>query len=210
MEDKFIPTSFGKIHAKIAGSGEPIILIHGRSTRDNSWRTFEKNIDSLAQVGRVYSLDMLGYGESDKPEPFLEVRDQARAVVDLLDAEKIGRADVIGLSWGGGIAQIIALTASPRVNKLVLVDSGYDGSAAGRERAKQITSPTLIVWDEDDAVIPVEGASVLGQSIPHSQVRIFKRAERDPDADPNNQHWSQMTHSKVWNRTVTDFLKQRD
>ncbi len=193
----------------VAGTGEPIVLIHGRSTRDNSWRTFEKNVDSLAQAGRVYSLDMLGYGESDKPEPLLDAQAQARAVVELMDAEKFDRANIVGLSWGGGIAQIIALTAPQRVNKLVLVDSGYDDSAAGRERTKRITSPTLIVWDEDDAVIPVEGASILGRSIPHSEVRIFKRAERDPDADPKNQHWSQMTHSEVWNRTVTDFIKKR-
>jgi pimeloyl-ACP methyl ester carboxylesterase len=206
MQDKFISTPSGKIHAKVAGSDGAVILIHGRSTRDNSWRTWDKNIDSLAKIGRVYSLDLLGYGESDKPEPHLGIRDQARAIVELMNAEKTDRANIIGLSWGGGIAQIIATTAPERVNKLVLVDSGYDDSTKGRERLKQIKCPTLIIWDEDDAVIPVEGASILAEAIPNSQVRIFKRDERDQDADPNNRHWSQKTHSKVWNRVVTDFI----
>ncbi len=206
MQDMFISMPSGKIHAMVAGAGDAIILIHGRSVADNSWRTWDKNIDSLAAIGRVYALDLLGYGDSDKPEPLLDTRAQARAIVGLMDAEKIDRANLVGLSWGGGIAQIIATTAPERVNKLVLVDSGYDDSAKGRERMKQIKCPTLIVWDEDDAVIPVEGASILAQSIPHSKVRIFKRAERDQEADPNNQHWSQKTHSAIWNRTVVDFI----
>jgi pimeloyl-ACP methyl ester carboxylesterase len=209
MQDKFISTPSGKIHAKVAGAGDVVILIHGRSVRDNSWRTWDKNIDSLAKRWRVYALDLLGYGESDKPEPLPEAQSQARAIIELMDAEKIDRANVVGLSWGGAIAQIIATTAPERVNKLVLVDSAYDDSDKGRERLLQIKCPTLIVWDEDDAVIPVEGASILARAIPNSQVHIFKRAERDQDADPNNQHWSQKTHSNVWNRTVAAFLANR-
>ncbi len=205
MQDRFISTPSGKIHAAVAGAGDVILLIHGRSVRDNSWRTWDKNIDSLAKIGRVYAFDLLGYGESDKPEPVPDAESQARAIVELMDAEKIDRANVVGLSWGGAIAQILVTTAPDRVNKLVLVDSAYDDSDEGRERLKQVKCPTLIVWDEDDAVIPVAGASILARAIPYSQVRIFKRAERDPDADPHNQHWSQKTHSKIWNRTVVGF-----
>ncbi len=113
---------------------------------------------------------------------------------------------MVGLSWGGGIAQIIATTAPGRLKHLVLVDSAYADSDAGRDHLKQIRCPTLIVWDEEDAVIPVEGARILARAIPHSQVRIFTHLERDPDADPNNRHWSQKTHSSAWNRAVIDFL----
>jgi pimeloyl-ACP methyl ester carboxylesterase len=70
----------------------------------------------------------------------------------------------------------------------------------------KIECPTLIVWDEDDVVIPVAGAQVLANAIPNSRVRVFKRAERDPDADPNNRHWSQVSHSREWNRVVAEFL----
>lgn len=207
MESKFISTPSGKFHAQVAGDGVPTLLIHGSSVEHNSWRTWEKNIAALAKVVRVYTLDLLGYGESDKPEPRLDARGEAKALIELLDAEKMARANLIGLSWGGGIAQIIATTAPRRVNKLVLVDSSYPKSEDGLARLRQITCPTLIVWDADDAVIPVAGAQTLAIAIANSRVRIFTREERDADADPNNRHWSQVSHAREWNKTVTEFLK---
>jgi hypothetical protein len=46
----------------------------------------------------------------------------------------------------------------------------------------------------------------LGTAIPNSRVRILKMDERDADADPENQHWSQVSHSQIWNRLVVEFL----
>ncbi|CAG0941251.1 4,5:9,10-diseco-3-hydroxy-5,9, 17-trioxoandrosta-1(10),2-diene-4-oate hydrolase [Anaerolineae bacterium] len=206
MESKFIATPSGKFHAMIAGVGDPAILIHGSSVEHNSWRTWERNIDALATVARVYSLDLIGYGESDKPEPRLDARAEANAIIELLDAEGIDRATLVGLSWGGGIAQIIATNAPTRVSKLVLVDSRYSPKPENLARLKSIACPTLIVWDEEDAVIPVAYAQALGDAIPNSRVRVFKHDERDSDADPNNRHWSQVSHSREWNRVVKEFL----
>ncbi len=206
MESKFIPTSFGKFHAQVAGAGEPVLLIHGYSTRDNSWRTWDKNIAAIAEKFRVYALDLLGYGEADKPEPRLDAAGEAHALVQLLDADKLGRVNLVGLSWGGLIAQTIAETVPERMDRLVLVDSAYGEDQASVAALNKIACPTLIVWDEDDAVIPVAGARFLGDAIPGAQVRVFSRAERDPDADPTKAHWSQMSHSRVWNRVVSEFL----
>jgi pimeloyl-ACP methyl ester carboxylesterase len=207
MESKFIQTSSGTLHARVTGTGEAVLLIHGRSVDFNSWRTWEKNIAALAAQNRVFALDLLGYGKSDPVKPLPDERNQARALIELLDAEKIQRASLIGLSWGGTIAQWIVNLAPVRVHKLVLVDSGYDVSERGLARLEKIACPTLIVWDEDDSVIPAAGAQILGDAIPNSRLRIFTRAERDPDANPENRHWSQETHSREWNQVVTNFLK---
>lgn len=208
MESKFVQTPSGRIHAVFAGKGKTVLLIHGRSTEVNSWRTWEKNIDALAERSRVVAFDLLGFGESDKPEPFPDARSQARALIEFMDVSvpRIERASLVGLSWGGAIAQIIAATHPSRVYRLVLVDSSYENSAKGLARLGQITRPTLILWDADDAVIPVETAQILGEAIPKSRVRVFTRDERDPDADWNNRHWSQVSHSHEWNHEVLEFL----
>jgi len=206
MESQFILTPSGKFHAQIAGVGDAVLLIHGYSPTFNSWRTWQKNIAALAEQHRVYALDLLGYGESDKPEPHPDAAFEAKALIELMDAEKIARAVLIGLSWGGGIAQRIAATAPARVVKLVLVDSTSDPASWGKLGKQKI--PTLITWDEEDAVIPVEHAHALAQALPHARLRIFTRAERNPDANPENRHWSQETHARVWNQVVTDFLKE--
>jgi pimeloyl-ACP methyl ester carboxylesterase len=214
MESKFISTPSGKFHAQVAGAGEPstgsgrgvVLLIHGYSPAFNSWRTWQKNIAALAERHRVYALDLLGYGESDKPEPHPDAAFEARALIELMDAEKIARAVLVGLSWGGGIAQRIAATVPERVVKLVLVDSTSDPASLGKLDKQKM--PTLITWDEEDAVIPVENAHTLARAVPHARLRIFTRAERDPDANPDNRHWSQETHARAWNRAVTEFLKE--
>jgi pimeloyl-ACP methyl ester carboxylesterase len=206
MESKFIRTPSGALHAMVDGAGDPALLIHGRSVDLNSWRTWERNIAALAAHDRVYALDLLGYGESDKPKPVPDAREQAKALIELLNAESIQRAHLVGLSWGGMIAQIVVGTAPERVAKLVLVDSGHDASERGIARLKEIARPTLIVWDEDDSVIPVANAKIIGDAIPNSRVRIFKRDERDADANPENRHWSQETHAREWNKVVADFL----
>jgi pimeloyl-ACP methyl ester carboxylesterase len=190
----------------VTGSGDAVILIHGYSTRHNSWRTWQKNIERLATRFQVFALDLLGYGDSDKPKPALSVKEQAKSIMEFGAAEKVERAHLVGLSWGGGIAQAIASDAPERVMKLVLVDSTYDEGEHGRGQLARIKCPTLIVWDEEDAVIPVAGARFLGESIPNNHIRILKRTERDPGADPENRHWSQMTHSANWNRAVMEFL----
>ena len=51
MESKFIHIPSGKFHAMVAGSGEPVLLLHGRSVELNSWKTWEKNIAALAPIG---------------------------------------------------------------------------------------------------------------------------------------------------------------
>src|SRR5512135_2305416 len=206
MESRLIKTPSGTIHAQVAGKGEAVLLIHGRSVDLNSWKTWDKNIDAVAEHNCAYALDLLGYGESDKPQPLLDARGQARALVQLLEVEKIERATLIGLSWGGMIAQVVVGIAPERVSRLVLTDSGYDESGKGIARLNSIACPTLILWDDEDTVIPVKGAEFLAKSIPGAQVRILKSAERDPGADPENRHWAQMTHSRVWNPIVVEFL----
>ena len=208
-KDHLILTRSGSFHAVVSGEGDALILVHGYSVEVNSWRTWERNIDALAGKARVYALDMLGYGESDRPEPRLDPEGQATALVELLDAEKISRASFIGLSWGGGIVLEVVLRAPQRVNKIVLVDSAFDASRDGLDRLGKILRPTLIVWDEDDVVIPVHAAHTLANAIPNSRLQVFTRAARDKDADPQNRHWTQMTHSSNFNRTVTQFLSEQ-
>jgi pimeloyl-ACP methyl ester carboxylesterase len=203
METKFIPTPTGRFHAKVTGSGAAVVLVHGYGEH-NSWKTWEKNVAALAEHFTVYALDMLGYGESQKFAPRLPDETHARSLLELLDAEKIARASLVGLSWGGEICMRAVTLAPTRVTKLVLVDS------AGAKRAATdyaIACPTLIVWDQDDAVIPAANAQILANAIKNSPVVIFTRGQRDPDADPENKHWSQMTHAREWNRAVSEFLR---
>jgi pimeloyl-ACP methyl ester carboxylesterase len=102
-----------------AGSqGSPVIPLHGIGCSVLDWQA---NMTALAERHRVFAIDMLGFGRTDKPsgETYTVPR-LARFVLDFLSALAIPRAHVAGFSLGGRIALECALMATDRVASLLL------------------------------------------------------------------------------------------
>lgn len=100
--------------------GSVVILIHGIGSAIESWAL---NIEVLAQHHRVYALDLVGSGHSDKPMGFSSLVAIAQFVNAFADALNLDRFSLVGNSLGGGVALQLALAYPQRVEKLVLVDS---------------------------------------------------------------------------------------
>ena len=112
-----VRTSLGEVAYREAGEGPTVLLLHGFPTSSYLWRDL---IPLLAARSRVIAPDLLGYGESDKPE-VATIRDQAVAMSELLDGLGAEDVAVVGHDIGGGIAQLLALSRDLRA--LVLIDS---------------------------------------------------------------------------------------
>ncbi|MEW6058642.1 MAG: alpha/beta hydrolase [Actinomycetota bacterium] len=96
-----------------------VVFIHGFPTSSFLWRGF---LPMFAPWMRAIALDMMGAGDSDKPEDEdLSIRAQARYVRELLDGLGIKEFAVVGHSTGGGVAQLLALEGGVRA--MVLIDS---------------------------------------------------------------------------------------
>ncbi len=107
-----------------AGSGDPLILIHGVG---GSAEIFARNIMSLARDFHVYAIDALYHGYSSL-EPYdaeHRVERQAEAVVDFMDALGLAWAHIEGESMGAGIAFYVGLHHPERCGKLVLNSGSY-------------------------------------------------------------------------------------
>jgi pimeloyl-ACP methyl ester carboxylesterase len=203
--DKIVETHLGSIHAHVEGSGPAILLTHG-SHPDNSWRVWEHNVEALAAAGfTVYALDLLGYGGSSGER--LDHQQQAMALLELMDAEAIQAAVVGGVSWGGMIALEMALAAPQRVERLILVDSAGAGFYS-EERLEAITCPTLVVWGEDDSVIPLANAGWFGATLPHCRVEVIPGVTDQQGVPPWGGHHPMRFKPAEFNRLVTDFLKR--
>lgn len=111
-----------RIHYQEAGDEKapPILLIHGFISSTLVW---SEVFLPLAHAGfRVIAPDLPGYGYSEKPrDAEYTIESQARAVVGLMDRLEIGKATLVGASYGGAIAAAIALDHPERVSRLVLV-----------------------------------------------------------------------------------------
>ena len=121
-------SNFVNVDASCALSGvwrrfqPPIVLIHGYTASVYVWKTAAP---LLAEAGfRVIAIDLLGFGYSEKPAWFdYSIQAQARMVSRFMDRLGIGRATVVGSSYGGAVALTLTLDYSERVEKLVLVDA---------------------------------------------------------------------------------------
>jgi pimeloyl-ACP methyl ester carboxylesterase len=115
-----IQTSRGCISISEAGSGPPVLMIHGLGATKVS---FLPTLVALAPNGhRAIAADLPGFGDSHKPIlGTYNARFFARSMVALLDALELDRVDVIGNSMGGRVALELGLSAPERVNRLVML-----------------------------------------------------------------------------------------
>ena len=141
-----------KINYYDAGQGPPVLLLHGFGGCAYTWRYL---IPPLAAAHRVLTLELKGFGLSDKPrDGHYAVADQAKMVAAFIRRQDLRDLVVMGHSLGGGVALMTYLELQKddpgRINKLVLIDSaGY---------------PQKLPWFIRLAKIP--GADILAALLP--------------------------------------------
>ncbi len=119
-----------------AGSGPPILLVHGITNDSQSWAPV---IGRLAAEHDVIAPDLPGHGSSARQRGDHSLGAHACVLRDLAQAVGVERVTLVGHSLGGGIAMQFAYQFPEMVDRLVLVGSG----GLGREVSLLIRSATL-------------------------------------------------------------------
>lgn len=272
----FVNVDGARVHYQEFGDAAkpPIILIHGYTASVYVWKT---TAPMLADAGfHVIAVDLLGFGYSEKPYWFdYSIQSQARMVSRFMNRLGIGRATVVGSSYGGAVALNLTLDYPESVEKLVLVDAvcnddlrdhpvlklasirgigevitpfladsktflrfrmhgtlakanhhlitndriesirrplhAADGHhsllatsrnwhATRLERdAHLINQPTLIVWGEEDTVIPIKNGYKLHEEILNSRMVVLKDCGHIPQEEK----------SELFAELVTEFCRDK-
>jgi len=108
-----------------AGNGMPVICLHGAGAGAVTWYP---TIGALSKNYRVIAPDIVGYGESDKPDAPYDRPYFSSWLKEFMSALNISKAHIVGLSQGGAIAIQLALDHPDALDKLVLVDAGGLGA----------------------------------------------------------------------------------
>lgn len=107
-----------------AGTGEPVVLIHGSGPGVTAYANWRLTIPDLAKRYRVLAPDMVGFGYTERPDDVsYGVQTWADQVVGFLDALSLPRASLVGNSFGGAIALRVATQHPDRVDRLALMGS---------------------------------------------------------------------------------------
>lgn len=110
-----------------AGRGPALVLLHGFLCDSRCWN---HQLSDLADRFRVVAWDAPGAGSSSDPSDAFTTASYAHALAGFLDTLGIAQAHVLGLSWGGILAQEFYRAFAERVRSLVLADTyaGWRGS----------------------------------------------------------------------------------
>jgi 4,5:9,10-diseco-3-hydroxy-5,9,17-trioxoandrosta-1(10),2-diene-4-oate hydrolase len=118
IEEAFVVVDGVKIHYQCAGTGRPLLLLHGLVGSAKNWR---QNISFLSRECSVYAVDLFNMGQSERV-PGLDAGLEATAdrLVAYIDALGLGEVDIAGHSHGGAVAMMFAARYPDRVRSLIL------------------------------------------------------------------------------------------
>ncbi len=179
------------IHCLTAGpaDGLPVVLLHGARFSADTWRELG-TLEVLAKAGhRAIAVDLPGYGRSPKARV-----DPAAWLGTLLDKLSPHKCVVVSPSMSGRFSLPLA-TGDPQ--KLAgFVPIAPVGIPDYRDRLARITVPTLIVWGQNDKVVPLDLADLLAEKIPDAKKLIL----------PGARHPCYLDAPDAFHKTLLDFL----
>lgn len=130
-----------------AGSGAPIVFLHGNPLSSRVWRNV---LPLVAEHGRCLAPDLIGMGDSGKPDIQYRFVDHARYLetwLDVLDVLDLQKVVLVGYDWGGALAMDWAARHPDRVRGLVLFETFLrpmrwdEWSAPGAELFRRLRTP---------------------------------------------------------------------
>jgi len=101
IEQNFIDVHGSKIAYLEIGKGNPVIYIHGNPTSSYLWRNVMPHV---SQTHRNIAIDLIGMGNSDKPDISYTFADHYRYVSGFIDALEIKSVTIVGHDWGAALA----------------------------------------------------------------------------------------------------------
>lgn len=188
-----------------------VVVLHGWGRC--SWsRDLQYLFRPLAEIGyRVIAPDFPGFGRSrgkrwcSRSETNYQDGGPVQILEDVLAAMGVNtqsKVDLIGWSWGGGIACSFILASPQRVRNLVLWQGSYTDKD-GELRA--VKHPTLIVWVPVDQVHPVSLGRHYKQEFPNSELTELKVGAFKPE---RGRHCYEAASDKV-TPVIVSWLRRR-
>lgn len=120
LASRFIEVLGSKIHYLEAGQGDPIVFLHGMPTSSYLWR---KVIPFLSDRARCIAPDLIGMGQSDKPDIEYRVFDHIRYMDHFIEKMGLDRITLVMHGWGSVLGFDIASRHPEKIKALAFYES---------------------------------------------------------------------------------------
>ena len=143
--------------ALVAGSGPDVLFLHGTS---GHLEAFTRNITAHVDAGfRCHAIDLLGHGDTDKPDDDYEIPRYVDHVLAYLDARGIESVHLAGESLGGWVSAWLTSEHPARVRSLQLIAAG--GTKANPAVMERIRTSTVRAVEADDRALTRQRLELL-------------------------------------------------
>jgi pimeloyl-ACP methyl ester carboxylesterase len=112
---------FGKIHYTVTGTGKPVLLIHSQNNGASIYE-FNKITKALSKTHTVYSIDLIGYGKSEKPKITYTAYLYVQLLSDFIQNIVHGNPDIITSGKSNTIATMLTLQYPDKIGKLIFIN----------------------------------------------------------------------------------------
>ena len=109
-----------RVHYYEGGEGPPLVFVHGLGAESLNW---VPAMLSYRRQFHVYAIDLLGHGETEKPDIAYSISQQSEMLHQFLIERKAVPADMVSVSMGGWVTLKLAIDHPEAVNRLVVADA---------------------------------------------------------------------------------------
>lgn len=188
FESRFVEVEGSRMHYVEEGEGDPVLFLHGNPTSSYLWRNVIPHVSGGA---RCIALDLIGMGQSDKPDIEYGFFDHVRYVEGFIEALGLDGLTLVMHDWGSGLGFHYATRHREAVKGLAFVEAilmpvpSWDAFPAGaREMFQGFRTPD-VGWE----MIGVQNMFVEGV-LPNAVLRDLTDEEmayyRKPYPDPES------------------------
>jgi pimeloyl-ACP methyl ester carboxylesterase len=120
IESLWLNINGHRTHYLKAGSGPPVVLVHGGASDSRDW------IDTMASLSRrfaFYAPDLIGFGQSQRNKTGYYLSDFSDFILEFIDALKLENPALVGHSFGARVCLDTALKSREQISRLVIADA---------------------------------------------------------------------------------------
>lgn len=176
LPSKFIEVNGSKMHYIETGEGNPILFLHGIPTSNYLWRNI---IPHLATLGRCIAPDLIGFGNSDKPEIQYALADHIKYIEGFVEKLGLKHITLIMHGWGSVIGFDYAMRHEKNCIGLVFYEA-FLRTGNGDNLSLPYQEQLVTLQEEDNAFdLSVNGVGFVDHIIPQTVMRTLTSKEME-------------------------------
>jgi len=194
---KYVEIYGSKMHFVEAGEGDAILFLHGIPTSSYLWRNV---IPHLATLGRCIAPDLIGFGQSDKPNIDYTVFDHIKYIEKLIEILNLKNITLVMHGWGSVIGFDYAMRHENNCKGLVFYEA-FLRTLNGNDISLPFQEQLITFYDIENASdIVMDGRAFVDKIIPQTVMRTLTEEEM--------KHYRQPFMQEGAGKPILQYLKE--